>query len=154
MHTYDENNLYIDEDENKPEEYEGYSVVSADEVHIDHTAEKEVKKNKKEESYDDGETVEASAIPEDEQTVMIDKPKVAGISVCDILQLSVVSESNISIYNGDKKIGELKPLYCQKLFATRKGQFVTCTFHSSEPLVMVKLKFFTKAAKGRVKIEM
>ncbi|MCL2848373.1 MAG: hypothetical protein FWE13_06510 [Firmicutes bacterium] len=158
MYAYDENNQLIDEDyENKTEIYEseGYSVVDAEEVHIDRTELKETvkEKEKKEENYDDGETVEASVIPEDEQTVLIDKPKVSGLSVGDSLTLKIESEKSILVQNGDKKVGELKPAYCQKLFATRKGQYMLASFHASTPLVMVKLKFFARPGKNRIKIE-
>ena len=156
MHAYDENNQFMDEDyENKPEIYEseGYSVVDAEEVHIDRTELKETSKEKtKEENYDDGETVEASVIPEDEQTVLIDKPKVSGLSIGDSLALKIESEKSIFVQSGDKKVGELKPAYCQKLFTARKGQYVLCSLHSGAPLVMVKLRFFNKPGKNRVKI--
>ena len=155
---YDENNQPYGEEESCPcskEQFEGYSVVDAEEVDVDRTVEvekSEKPKPKIEENYDDGESLEGSDIPQNEQTVIIDSPKISGLSIGDALEISIVSEKEIKLTVDGKKVGTLKPAYVEKLLATRKNQYVECFLHAGAPLVMVKLSFYSKARKGSVKI--
>ena len=154
MNTYDENNLNLDDELDNTNEFEGYSVVDAEDVNADRTIETSSKvAAKKEENYDDGQTAEASPLKTDIQSVIIDKPKVAGLTKGDVLTLDIKSAKSISVLSGDKKIGELKPAYIAKLLDIRKNQYAQCFFLESHPLAMIELRFSTRPKKGAVKIE-
>ncbi len=143
----DENDLYNDGDDG--DEYEGFSVTDATGAEMD--VSRPEKKKRKKESWDDGETVEASPIPENEQTVMIDEPNVAELSPGAPLTL-VVSGETVSVFSGETKAGSLKPAFVKKLSETRKGLHAECTLFSVSAPVMVKLKFYSRARKNTLKI--
>ena len=151
---YDKNNEHIDaQDADNENEFEGYGVVEVDNNFNENEVESpNTKAKKEEENFDDGETVEASEIPQNEQTVLIDNPKVTGVAVGALLHLQIKSQNSISVLDGSKKVGELKPAYSEKLFNTRAGQHTECSLHSKDSLVMIKIKFYARARKNTVKL--
>ena len=144
---YDENNPYADDD--GEDEFEGFTVTDDEGVAVEHTKNK---KKKKEESYDDGETVEASAIPENEQTAMFDNAKISGLGLGAPLILHIKSDAAAFLYSGAKKAGVLKPAFTQKLLTERKGRYAECFLYSADP-PMVKIKFYVRPRKNTVKVD-
>ena len=145
---YDENNPF-DADEEDEDEYAGYVITDESGREV----EREDKKKKKK-SYDDGkdEPVEASPIPKDEQTVMIDNASVAGLSEGDALALKITGGESASVYAGKEKAGDLKPAFVKKLLESRKEWYAQCFLFSASAPVMVKIKFFQSPTDGAVKI--
>ncbi|MCL2798086.1 MAG: hypothetical protein FWD58_08560 [Firmicutes bacterium] len=148
-HYNDENNPYNDADEDDEDEFAGYAITDEDGREV----EREDKKKKK--SYDDTpeEPVEASPIPKDEQTVMIDNARVASLGKGDALTLKITGAESAEVHGGSEKAGDLKPAYVKKLLETREGWYARCFLHSASFPVMVKIKFFERPHKGAVKVE-
>ena len=155
MSTQDEKLNFEMEDYGNTDDFAGYSVVQAEDVNAERVENNSNSSSKKiEENYDDGKIVEATPILADSQIVIIDKPKVAGLVKGDSLTIAIKSEKSVLIFNDDKKIGELRQAFCQKLFDTRKGMYAQCFFHEAEPIAMISLKFSQKSKKDSIKIEL
>jgi len=146
---YDENNQDLHDDTLDENEFEGFRVGCANEG--DKGLEEEPTQPPKQEPEED-ETPEASVIPDNEQTVLIDNPSVSGLSIGAPLEIKIKKLTSISVYNGIKKVGDFKPAFCEKLLTTRKNQYAECFLHSKDSLVMVKIKYYPRARKNAVKI--
>ena len=145
----DENNPYADEDDG--DEFEGYTVTDEEGAEISRGEDE--KKKKKKENWDDGETVEASPIPKDEQVAIIDNAKISGLDAGAVLQLVIKDENSAAIYIDEKKkAGDLKPAFVKKLLETRKDLWAAVTLHSTSAPVMIKIKFYERKHKNSVKI--
>ena len=149
---YNENNPVEDADEEEDEdEFSGYAITD------DSGREVERGKKKKKKSYDDqddskDEPVEASPIPENEQTVMIDNARVSRLNEGDALTLKITGEQSGEVHGESGKVGDLKPAYVRKLSENRKGWYAQCFLYSASAPAMVKIKFSEKPGKGAVKI--
>jgi len=145
---YDENNSFEADDEADDDEFAGFAIT-------DDTGKEFLREDgKKKKSYDDGddEPVEASPIPENEQTVLIDNAKVSELAEGGALTLVIGGEESAALYAGDEKAGDLKPAFVKKLLENRKGWYARCFLFSVSAPVMVKIKFFEKFHKGSTKI--
>ncbi|MCL2061486.1 MAG: hypothetical protein FWH03_02560 [Firmicutes bacterium] len=142
----DENNL---DDDIDGDEFEGFSLIDESGAEIYSPPKK---KKEKTESYDDGEIVEASAIPQDEQVVILDNASAEDLSAGVPLTMQIELPDTIELFADGKKAGELKPAFVQKLLSSRKGFWVQAFVHSVQPPVMVKLKFYQRSRKGAIKI--
>jgi|GEM_PF-2048872 len=155
-HIYDENNLEHDTDQETNNEFDGFSVLDMNDgeevLQFKETSVEAQPKKLKEENYDDGETVEASAIPDNEQTVMIDNANLSGLRLGDSVTLKIINATSIAVYAGEKKVGDFKPAFCQKLLETRVDTYVECSVYATAPFAMIKLKFFAHSCKNTVKI--
>jgi len=150
---YDENNS-IDDDENEAQdEYAGYAVLDMNDGGKEVSLENKEKQKKPPEFKDCGSVPEASEIPLNEQTVMLDKAKVASLDIGALFFISIKNANTIAILSDGKKIGELKSAFSQKLLVDRKGQHAECYLHAKTPFAMVKLKFFARKRKNTVKVE-
>ena len=145
---YDENNADNTDHDEDEDEFSGYAITDDTGTEIL----REMKKKKKN-VYEDDEVVEASVIPENEQTVMIDNPKLSGIKVGDMLTLVIKNEEAAFVYNEKKKVGELKPAFVKKLFESRKDWHAQCFLYSDSFPIMVKIKFSERARKNSIKIQ-
>ena len=147
---YDENNPNEEAGEvDDEDEFAGYAITDD----AGREVEREDKKKKKityAEKYD--EPVEASPIPKDEQTVMIDNARLAGLSEGDALSLHITGCESAEVLGAGGKAGDLKPAYVKKLLESRGGWYAQCFLHSASAPVMVKIKFFEKPESGAVKI--
>ena len=145
---YDENNR-PDDDDSDEDEFAGYSITDDEGQEV----EREGKKKKKI-SYDDAsdEPVEASPIPENEQTVLIDNAHIFGLSEGDMLSLHITGEESASVFLGAEKVGDLKSAFVKKLLVDRRGWHVRCFFHSAAVPVMVRLVYYRTQVKNAVRI--
>ena len=143
----DELNPYGDE-EDDGDEFAGYAITD------DTGREVEREDKRKKRSYDEpaDEPVEASPIPKDEQTVMVDNARVSGMGEGDALTLIITGEESAELHAESEKVGSLKPAYVKKLLETRSGWYAQCFIFSASAPVMVKIKFFERHRKGAVKI--
>ena len=126
MKIYDEENMPYDDGD---DDMAGYTFVEDNSIFKLITPEVEP------------ETI-ASPIPENESTVILDSPSVAGIA--DGAQLSLeFSENGCTVKSGARKIGALKPAYLAKLKQERAGQKATVFYKKTTP-PMVRLVFGDK----------
>lgn len=124
MKIYDEENLPYDTEE---EEFDGYTLVEDHSIFNVHEAAREVS----DESY-------ATPLPENEQTVILFEPSVAGIK--DGASLSLTFSGDTCVVTAKKKIGILKEAFVKKLKAERGGQGVRAFYKAATP-PMVRLVF-------------
>jgi len=152
---YDENNPNADENDCNEEEFAGYSLVDGEGREIETLQQKEAKYKKESKSvnFDCGAIPEASEIPQNIQTVMIDKAKISGVDIGTLLTLCIKGNQSVSVFNDTKKIGELKPAFSQRMLIDRKGQHVECFLHSKTPFAMIILKFYARPRKNTIKIQ-
>lgn len=122
MKIYDEENMPYDEDE---EDFAGYTMVD------DNSIFKVYAENAEEETI-------ATPIPENESTVIICNPQVAGVP--DGKELTVEFGDECRIYFGNKCIGTLKEAFVRKLKAERGGQNAK-VYYKKEAPPMVRLVF-------------
>lgn len=87
---------------------------------------------------EDEETI-ATPIPQNEQTVILCDPKVAGVKDGDELDLKFDGD-NCTVYFNSRAIGTLKPAYIRKLRAERGGQKARVYFKKTTP-PMVRITF-------------
>jgi hypothetical protein len=144
---FDDENERDDGDDG--DEYEGFAVT--DDTGAEMDVERKKTKREKAAVWDDGETVEASPIPKNEQTVLLDKPSVADLADGTALTLCIDGET-AAVYFKKEKAGELKPAFVKKLLEERAGFFARCVLVSASAPVMVKLFFSTEPGEGTVKI--
>lgn len=119
MRIYDEENLDFDDDEFDGE-MAGYSLDEENSIFGQLAPEK------------DGETL-ATPIPQNEQTVLLCEPKVAGLKDGSPLNLRFTRNDGCEVYAGNKKAGELKAAYVKKLKAERGGQNALAYFKLTVP---------------------
>jgi len=151
---YDENNHELDDDAQGENEFDGYSVMHVDDDgnETDVTGGDDLGNKPKSKNDAQEEVPEASTIPENEQTVMIDNASIAKVAVGTLLELKIKNANSMSVYDGTKKVGDLKAAFSQKLLETRKGQHVECFLHSKDSLVLIKLKYYVRARKNTIKL--
>lgn len=113
-------------DEDDGDEFAGYSVEEGHSIFYSHVAAEEE------------ETI-ATPIPQNEQTVILCDPKVAGVKDGDELNLKFDGD-NCTVYFGARAVGTLKPAYIRKLKAERGGQKANVYFKKTTP-PMVRLTF-------------
>lgn len=123
MKIYDEENLPYDEAD---EDMLGYTVVDEHSIYKSFAPEPEP------------ETI-ATPIPENEQTVILSEPKVAGVRNEAKLELRF-SPEGCCVFCGEKKIGCLKEAFVKKLLVERGGQKAEAFFRSDIP-PMVRIVF-------------
>ena len=123
MKIYDEENVYDGEEE----EFDGYTLVE------DHSI-FNVAAAAREENTDGW----ASPIPENEQTVLLFEPSVAGVK--DGTPLTLTFSGNACTVSAKKKIGVLKEAFVKKLKAERGGMGVRAYYKAATP-PMVRLVF-------------
>jgi hypothetical protein len=140
-HTSGDDDLETEED---ADEYEGYSLVdeNGDEINGRKS------KKKKKESYDDGETVEASPIPLNEQLVIVDNPNISGLDTGARLTLRITDDKTGGVYHGEIKAGDFKSAFIDRLLWNREGSYCECILHSAAAPVMVKLIFYEEFKEG------
>lgn len=124
MKIYDEENLPYDSEE---EEFDGYTLVEEHSIFNVHEAARE----ENDESY-------ASAIPENEQTVILFEPSVAGVK--DGASLTLTFSGDTCVVTAKKKIGVFKEAFVKKLKAERGGVGVRAFYKAATP-PMVRLVF-------------
>lgn len=94
---------------------------------------------------------EASEIPKNEQTLLVDSPKMSLVLVGDPIDL-VLGEETADLFVDGKKVGSLKPAFAVQLQQKRKGQYATCTLVSKTAPVMVKLEYSQTKTKNSILI--
>ncbi len=124
MKIYDEENQNPYEDDD--EDYEGYSIDEKYAVFDDPLPEP------------DPETV-ATPIPENEQTVILFAPQVAGLADGKELALHF-ADGECELRNGAKRVGCFKAAYVKKLCVERGGQCARAYYKADIP-PMVRIVF-------------
>lgn len=120
MRIYDEENMSLDDD---VDEMAGYTVLEGHSIFRLKTPQPEP------------ETV-ASPIPQNEQTVILDRPDVARLKDGQELTLAF-GQTCAVLYNG-KTVGGLKDAYVKKLCAERGGQCAKVYYkHTVPPMVRI-----------------
>lgn len=125
MKIYDEENLSYDGDEE--EEFNGFTLNEEHSIF-------NVAKAAREENT----PVWASPIPENEQTVILFEPSVAGIK--DGAEVTLAFSGDACAVMAKKKIGILKEAFVKKLKAERGGTGVRAYYKAATP-PMVRLVF-------------
>lgn len=123
MKIYDEENMPYDDND---DDMAGYTLVDDNSIFRIFTPEVEP------------ETI-ASPIPQNESTVILDSPSVAGLADGQKLSLQF-GENSCTVKSGTRKIGGLKPAYLAKLKSERGGQKATVFYKKTTP-PMVRLVF-------------
>ena len=124
MKIYDEENLPYDGDE---EEFDGYTLVE------DHSI-----FNLTAAAHEENTESWATPIPENEQTVLLFEPSVAGVKDGAALTLNFCGDT--CTVSAKKKIGILKEAFVKKLKAERGGQNARAFYKAATP-PMVRLVF-------------
>lgn len=128
MKIYDEENMPYDGEE---EEFDGYTLIDDHSIfNVQEVVQEAVREEVPEEWM--------TPLPENEQTVLLCAPSVAGVK--DGAALTLAFKGDGCVVSAKKKIGTFKEAFVKKLKAERGGQSVRAFYKAATP-PMVRLMF-------------